>query len=104
MLPLRLCVSVVCSTVIGVAMIFATGCVGAGENGTGHKDNRVPLIRIERFAACRVCPAYEISIYVDREVKYVGNSSVNNIGERSGRISKAQLDELIKEFERIRFM
>ena len=63
----------------------------------------VPVITLERSVCYGTCPAYKLTIFDDGKVIYVGKEFVKQKGKAEGRITKAELDELVREFERINY-
>jgi uncharacterized protein DUF6438 len=61
----------------------------------------VPVITLERTVCYGTCPAYKLTIFDDGKVVYEGKEFVKRKGKAEGQISKAALDELVREFERI---
>ena len=61
----------------------------------------VPVITLERTPCFGTCPSYKLTIYDDGKVEYEGRDFVKRKGKAEGQITKAELEELIREFERI---
>jgi len=61
----------------------------------------VPVITLERTPCFGTCPSYKLTIYDDGKVEYEGRDFVKLKRKAEGQITKAQLEELIREFERI---
>lgn len=61
----------------------------------------VPVITLERTPCFGTCPSYKLTIYDDGKVEYEGREFVKRKGKAEGSITKAELEELIREFERI---
>ena len=59
------------------------------------------VITLERSVCFGTCPNYKLTIYSDGKVSYEGIRFVKKVGAASGRISRAQLDELVMEFTNI---
>src|SRR5215510_2865259 len=59
------------------------------------------VITIERTSCFGSCPVYSAQIHADGSVVYLGKRDVKEIGERRFKISQENLQELIKEFQRI---
>ncbi len=59
------------------------------------------LITIQRDHCFGDCPVYSAKIYADGTVVYDGKEFVKTIGERRHKISKENIQALIKEFERV---
>jgi len=64
----------------------------------------VPVITLERTPCFGTCPFYKLAIYEDGRVEYEGEDHVKHKGKAEGRITKAELEELIREFERIDYL
>jgi hypothetical protein len=64
----------------------------------------VPVITLERTPCFGNCPSYKLTIYEDGKVEYEGKEYVKHKGKAEGRITKAELEELIREFERIDYL
>lgn len=64
----------------------------------------VPVITLERTPCYGTCPFYKLTIYEDGKVEYEGEDHVKQKGKAEGRITKAELEELIREFERIDYL
>jgi len=60
-----------------------------------------PVITLERGACFGTCPVYKLSIFADGRVEYEGKEFVKRQGKARGQISKAALQSLIREFEKI---
>jgi hypothetical protein len=61
----------------------------------------VPVITLERTQCLGPCPIYKLTIYDDGKVEYEGKQYVKRKGKAEGRITKEQLQELVREFEKI---
>ena len=61
----------------------------------------LPVITLERSICFGTCPAYKISIYGDGLVIYEGREFVKTKGDADGRITKEQVQQLVREFEKI---
>lgn len=64
----------------------------------------VPVITLQRTRCFGTCPSYKLTIYDDGKVEYEGKDYVKRKGKIEGRITKAELEELIREFERIDYL
>jgi hypothetical protein len=64
----------------------------------------LPVITLERTICFGSCPAYKISIFSDGLVLYEGKDFVKTKGDADGRITKEQVQELVKEFEKIDYL
>jgi uncharacterized protein DUF6438 len=60
-----------------------------------------PVITLERTRCYGPCPAYKLTIMEDGTVLYEGEDFVRVKGKARGRITKAALEELVGEFEKI---
>jgi hypothetical protein len=95
---------------------FILAMVGCGTSGvaTGAHGSEalasmpdVPdaLIQMRR-AGCPSdkCPVYSVSIFADGTVAYDGRVNVGVVGQRKGRISPDQLNQLISAFDSMDFL
>jgi hypothetical protein len=64
----------------------------------------VPVITLERTPCFGTCPSYKLTIYDDGKVEYEGREYVKRKGKAEGQITKAELEKLIHEFERIDYL
>ena len=64
----------------------------------------VPVITLERTTCFGTCPAYKLTIFDDGKVVFEGKKFVKHKGREEGQITKAQLDELVRAFNRINYM
>lgn len=64
----------------------------------------LPVITLERTRCFGDCPAYKISIYGDGLVLYDGKDFVKIKGDADGRITKEQVQQLVREFEKIDYL
>ncbi|HKS10477.1 MAG TPA: DUF6438 domain-containing protein [Pyrinomonadaceae bacterium] len=64
----------------------------------------VPVITLQRTVCFGSCPAYKLTIYDDGKVEYEGKEFVKRKGKAEGQITKAELEKLIAEFERIDYL
>ena len=64
----------------------------------------VPVITLQRTPCFGSCPSYKLTIYEDGTVEYEGKDYVKRKGKAEGRITKAELEQLIQEFERIDYL
>ena len=71
--------------------------------GAWQKCDQDIVITIERQGCFGDCPIYSAKIYADGTVVYKGVRFVKEIGERRSRISQKRLQELIGEFEKIKY-
>ena len=63
----------------------------------------VPVITLERTVCYGTCPAYKLTIFDDGKVVYEGKDFVKQKGKAEGHITKRELEELVREFERINY-
>lgn len=63
-----------------------------------------PVITLERTTCFGTCPAYKLTIFDDGKVVFEGKEFVKQKGKAEGQITKAQLDELVREFNKINYM
>lgn len=68
-----------------------------------QKSNSKILITIERTACFGSCPVYSAQIYTDGLVIYKGKDSVRVKGQKRYRISKGEVKDLVREFDRINY-
>src|ERR1043165_4663365 len=64
----------------------------------------VPVITLERTTCFGTCPAYKLTIFDDGEVLFEGKDYVKQKGKVEGQITKAQLNDLVRAFNRINYM
>jgi hypothetical protein len=64
----------------------------------------VPVITLERGACFGACPIYKLEIFADGKVVYEGKDFVKRKGRVQGRITKAAVQQLVREFNRINYM
>ena len=64
----------------------------------------LPVITLERTTCFGTCPAYKVSIYGDGLVIYEGREFVKTKGDADGRITKDQVQQLVREFEKIGYV
>jgi Domain of unknown function (DUF6438) len=64
----------------------------------------LPLITLERTVCFGTCPAYKITIFDDGKVVYEGKEFVKRKGKATAQISKDELAELVREFERLDYL
>ena len=64
----------------------------------------LPVITLERTICFGSCPAYKISIYGDGLVIYEGKDFVKTKGDADGRITREQVQQLVREFEKIDYL
>lgn len=60
-------------------------------------------VKLERTPCFGFCPTYTVVIHGDGRVDWVGRANVLAIGRRHGRVTRAQLDELSRLLDRVRF-
>ena len=63
-----------------------------------------PVITLERGACFGSCPVYKLSIFADGRVEFEGKEFVKRKGKARGQITKAALQSLVREFEKINYM
>jgi hypothetical protein len=56
---------------------------------------REPIITLERFRSCRSCPGYQVNIFEDGAVTYLGKEFVNVKGYQYAQLSLSQLKSLL---------
>jgi hypothetical protein len=64
----------------------------------------VPVITLERTACFGTCPIYKLTIFNDGKVVYEGKEFVKRKGTMQGRITKAAVQQLVREFNRINYV
>ena len=62
---------------------------------------RVPVITLERTACFGSCPVYKVTIFDDGTVMFDGKESVKRPGMDVSRISTADVEALVREFEKL---
>lgn len=62
---------------------------------------RVPVITLQRTACFGSCPIYKLTIFDDGEVLFDGKDFVKYPGTHTSQITKTQLEDLIRQFEKI---
>lgn len=60
-------------------------------------------VRLERTVCFGACPAYSVTIAGDGSVRWHGTSDVATRGDRSGRVTPAELGQLSAAIDRVRF-
>lgn len=63
----------------------------------------LPVITLERTACFGTCPAYKLIIFDDGKVVYEGKDFVKRKGKAESQITKAELENLVREFDRINY-
>ncbi|HJT65340.1 MAG TPA: DUF6438 domain-containing protein [Pyrinomonadaceae bacterium] len=63
-----------------------------------------PVITLERTTCFGTCPAYKLTIFDDGKVLFEGKEFVKQKGKAEGQITKAQLADLVRAFNRINYM
>ena len=63
----------------------------------------VPVITLERTPCFGTCPMYKLEIFADGKVVYEGTDFVKRKGRVESRITKAQVQQLVREFNRINY-
>ena len=71
------------------------------QRQTRRRAPRTNVITLERTACFGACPIYNLTIFSDGTVQYVGTRFVKKLGSATGRISRRKLRGLIREFDRI---
>ena len=64
----------------------------------------LPVITLERTVCYGFCPAYKVSIFGDGSVLYEGKEFVKKKGKAEGLITKDQLQQLVREFEKLDYV
>lgn len=60
-------------------------------------------VELERTACFGFCPTYTVVIHGDGRVDWAGRANVLAVGHRRGRVSGAELEELSRLLDRVRF-
>jgi hypothetical protein len=83
--------------------VILVGLMPAFHSADAFASARRPtiVITLARSVCFGTCPNYKLTIYSDGKVSYEGIRFVKKVGKASGRISRAQLDELVMEFTNI---
>ena len=63
-----------------------------------------PVITLERTLCFGSCPIYKVEIFADGRIVYEGEDFVKRKGRAQDRISKAAVQQLVREFNRINYM
>ncbi|MEB3182688.1 MAG: DUF6174 domain-containing protein [Nostocaceae cyanobacterium] len=66
-------------------------------------NNQPVVITLERTACFGACPIYKLTIFGDGRVVYVGERFVKVTGQRTTRISRKAVRELISEFNNLNY-
>ena len=64
----------------------------------------VPVITLERTACFGSCPMYKVEIFADGKVVFNGKEFVKRKGKVQGRITRAAVQRLVREFDRINYL
>ena len=64
----------------------------------------MPVITLERTTCFGTCPAYKLTIFDDGKVVFEGKDFVKTKGKAKGRITKARVADLLREFDRIDYV
>jgi hypothetical protein len=84
-----------------------TGCAGGSpvsQSASTRSSGDVPsdtVITLERSICYGPCPVYQLIIYADGKVVFEGKENVKKTGRMEGRISRAQVRELLTAFEQL---
>lgn len=62
-----------------------------------------PIITMERFRACKSCPAYQVLVFGDGAVTYIGKDFVNVTGVQNSRLNLNQIKSLVVAAESLHF-
>lgn len=63
----------------------------------------VPVITLERTPCFGTCPMYKLEIFADGKIVYEGKDFVKRKGRVESRITKAQVQQLVREFNKINY-
>ena len=84
--------------VIAIFFVFLLLVVSHGCGANVSDDFMITLSRKE----CKgTCPVYDLTIDADGTVVFEGKRNTKTIGKATGKISAAEIDQLVKEFEKI---
>lgn len=96
------------SLLIAIILLFFAGSPDAVSSQSRrssqsyvHHVPRTVVITLQRTVCYGTCPEYKLTIFTDGRVLYEGISSVKTKGKAWGRITRAQLEELILHFQNI---
>lgn len=85
------------------AILICHGIAFSGGDGSSSARRATKVITLERTQCFGTCPMYKLTIFSDGRVSYDGMKYVKKVGKASGRISRAKLDELVLEFNNIKY-
>lgn len=63
-----------------------------------------PVITLERTACFGSCPVYKVKIFADGKVVYEGKKFVKRKGKIQARITKAEVQRLVSEFNNLNYL
>ena len=90
---------------LAMLLTLAIVSVGPALNDDGVSASgpvrRTKVITLERTVCFGTCPHYKLTIFSDGLVSYEGIRYVKKAGKANGHISRAKLNELVKEFTSI---
>ena len=93
-----LCLLVLVATTLAMAK-YQKNQVSA-EAQTNSNDLAV---QFERLGCYGNCPAYKLTIYADGRIEYEGKKFVKQTGQAQGRITPADLTQLVAQFDKADF-
>ena len=92
---------------IAIIIFFLLLVVSHGCGANVSDDFMITLSRKEcngKCVECRGdCPAYDLTIDANGTVVFDGKQRTKTIGKATGKISAAEIEKLVKEFEKIRY-
>lgn len=72
-------------------------------SGQNEKTNKKELITMERGACFGSCPIFKITIFCDGKAIYEGERFVEKTGKYEKKLSKQEINNLIKQFRKADF-
>ena len=82
-----------------LALSLAAGCHSLAR----PKDLRSVFVSLERTECYGTCPVYSVTIHGNGLVEYLGELRVDIPGAQTARIAPETVEELLEDFEKIRF-
>lgn len=61
------------------------------------------VVAMERFRTCRSCPGYQVFVFDDGTVTYVGKEFVNIAGTQNSRLTSTQLKSILAAADSLQF-
>ncbi len=90
------------SLAIALALMCLTPVFNMADDSSSAR-RRTRLITLERTVCFGACPNYKLTIYSDGWVEYEGIRFVKKMGKATGKISRAQLNDLVERFTNIHY-